>query len=89
MKLTCATREVIESLRMIDGIVVAAVIRRESGFFKVSLRSKEKNISVGRIARRLNGGGHEMAAGCYIPVSAVEEAEAILVHNVEMEFNEK
>ncbi|MGN0870534.1 MAG: bifunctional oligoribonuclease/PAP phosphatase NrnA [Victivallales bacterium] len=83
------TEQVIESLRAIDGVVVAAVIRKEKEGFKVSLRSKAKQISVGKIARRLNGGGHEMAAGCSISVPTIEEAEKILANNVEMELNEK
>ena len=83
------TEQVIESLRAIDGVVVAAVIRKEKEGFKVSLRSKARQISVGRIARRLNGGGHEMAAGCSISAPTIEEAEKILANNVEMELNEK
>ena len=84
-----AREEVIESLRAIDGVVVAAGIRKEKEGFKVSLRSKARQISVGRIARRLNGGGHEMAAGCSISAPTIEEAEKILANNVEMELNEK
>ena len=83
------TEQVIEALRAIDGVVVAAVIRREKEGFKVSLRSKSRHVSVGRIARRLNGGGHEMAAGCTIDAPSIGEAEQILANNVEMELNEK
>ena len=83
------TEQLIEALRAIDGVVIAAVIRKEKEKFKVSLRSKSKRISVGRIARRLNGGGHEMAAGCQIDVPTIAEAEEILANNVENELNEK
>ena len=83
------TEQLIEALRAIDGVVIAAVIRKEKENFKVSLRSKSKRISVGRIARRLNGGGHEMAAGCQIDVPTIAEAEEILANNVENELNEK
>ena len=57
------TEQVIEALRAIDGVVVAAVIRREKEGFKVSLRSKSRHVSVGRIARRLNGGADAGDAG--------------------------
>jgi len=83
------TEQVIEILRSISGPVIVAVIRRESGGFKCSLRSKEKRYSAGRIARALGGGRHEMASGCTIAASSMEEAEAILVNHVEMELNEK
>ncbi|OQA88940.1 MAG: Bifunctional oligoribonuclease and PAP phosphatase NrnA [Lentisphaerae bacterium ADurb.Bin242] len=83
------TEQVIEILRSISGPVIVGVIRLENGGFKCSLRSKEKHYSVGRIARSLGGGGHEMASGCTITASSVEEAEAILVNHVEMELNEK
>ena len=63
--------------------------RLEKEGFKVSLRSKSRHVSVGRIARRLNGGGHEMAAGCTIDAPSIGEAEQILANNVEMELNEK
>ena len=81
--------QVVDALRAIDGVVVAAVIRKETEGFKVSLRSKSKRVSVGKIARRLNGGGHEMAAGCSIDAPSIGEAEQILANNVEMELNEK
>lgn len=83
------TEQVIEVLRSISGPVIVAVIRLENGAFKCSLRSKEKQYSVGRIARSLGGGGHEMASGCTITAPSFEEAEAILVNHVEMELNEK
>ena len=82
------TEQIIEAIRSIAGITVAAVIRKENGVFKVSLRSKDPRISVGRIARCLNGGGHELAAGCSIPAPSIEEAEQILVNNVEKECHE-
>ena len=82
------TEQVIEILRAISGPVIAATVRRESGSFKCSLRSKDRRCSVGRIARAIGGGGHEMAAGCTITVPAFEQAEQILLANVEKEINE-
>ena len=58
---------VIDHLRAIDGVEVAAVIRepRAGGGFlkKVSLRSAQPHVDVARIAHVGGGGGHAMAAG--------------------------
>ena len=62
---------------------------RISTAFKCSLRSKDRRYSVGRIARAIGGGGHEMAAGCTMRLSSFEEAEKILLKEVENELNEK
>ncbi|MGI9187467.1 MAG: DHH family phosphoesterase, partial [Gaiellales bacterium] len=58
---------VIDHLRAIDGVEVAAVIRepRAGGGLlkKVSLRSAQPYVDVARIAHVGGGGGHAMAAG--------------------------
>lgn len=58
---------VIDHLRAIDGVEVAAVIRepRAGGgrLKKVSLRSAQPHVDVARIAHIGGGGGHAMAAG--------------------------
>ena len=79
----------IEVLRAISGPAVVATVRAESGGFKCSLRSKDPRYSVGRIARGIGGGGHELAAGCTVNVATFEEAEKILLQFVEIELNEK
>ena len=83
--------QVIDLPRNIAGVFLAATLRPEKNGFKLSLRSKDPRYSAGRIARLLNGGGHELAAGGFIPASSLEEAEAILLHHVKMELdsNEK
>ena len=83
------TENLIENIRGIEGVTVAAVIKPTAnpGIFKVSLRSKDPTVSVGKVARRLNGGGHEMAAGCTIFAKSAEIAEDILLKHVAMEFN--
>lgn len=86
------TEQLIEMLRGIEGVRVAALLKHTAspGIFKISLRSRDPRISVGRVARRLNGGGHEMAAGGTIFAATAEEAESILLKHVEQEFeNEK
>ena len=58
---------VIDQLRAIAGVQVAAVIRepRAGGgaLKKVSLRSAQPDVDVARIAHAGGGGGHAMAAG--------------------------
>ncbi len=83
------TEQVIEIIRAIEGPTVVATFRVEAGGFKCSLRSKDPQYSVGRIARGIGGGGHELAAGCTIAVPTFEEAEKILLQLVEKELNEK
>ncbi|MBQ9338422.1 MAG: bifunctional oligoribonuclease/PAP phosphatase NrnA [Lentisphaeria bacterium] len=83
------TEQVIEVLRSISGPTVVATFRVESGGFKCSLRSKDPRCSVGRIARGIGGGGHELAAGCTIAVPTFGEAEQIILQLVEKELNEK
>jgi bifunctional oligoribonuclease and PAP phosphatase NrnA len=61
------TEGVIDHLRSIDGIKVAAVIRdvgsRGRSARKASLRSSEGDVDVSAIARAQGGGGHKRAAG--------------------------
>jgi phosphoesterase RecJ-like protein len=61
------TEGVIDHLRSIDGIKVAAVIRdlgnRGRAARKVSLRSSDGVVDVSAIARKHGGGGHKRAAG--------------------------
>jgi nanoRNase/pAp phosphatase (c-di-AMP/oligoRNAs hydrolase) len=60
--------------------------RRDDGF-KISLRSKDSRYSVGAIARKLNGGGHELAAGCIIKSCSLENAGNILLSYVKRTLN--
>lgn len=53
----------IDSLRAVDGIKIAAVLKEIGGHkFNVSLRSKGE-INVSKLAERFGGGGHANAAG--------------------------
>ncbi len=60
-----ATDGVIEQLRAIDGVEVAAFVREtgNGGGHKVSLRSAGGRVDVSAIARAGGGGGHARAAG--------------------------
>ncbi|QSH41746.1 bifunctional oligoribonuclease/PAP phosphatase NrnA [Lentisphaerota bacterium ZTH] len=81
------TEGLIEALRAIRGTEIVAIIQPAEQGFKLSLRSKSPCFSVGAIARKLNGGGHEMAAGGLIKASCLENAEKILLTHVERELN--
>ena len=85
------TENVIDVVRNIRGVEFAALLREEPGGYKLSLRTKNAPWSAGKVARRLNGGGHEMAAGGFIPAKTAGEAGEILTKQIQMEFeaNEK
>jgi phosphoesterase RecJ-like protein len=57
------TEGLIEILRSIKNADIVALLQRSDDGYKMSLRSKDPRFSVGKIARQLNGGGHELAAG--------------------------
>jgi phosphoesterase RecJ-like protein len=61
------TEGIIDHLRSIEGVKVAAVVRdlgdRGRAARKVSLRSSEGDVDVSAIARKSGGGGHKRAAG--------------------------
>lgn len=62
------TEGIIDNLRAVDGIRVAAVIRdqvsRGRAARKVSLRAGDEHTDVSVLARKFGGGGHVRAAGC-------------------------
>jgi phosphoesterase RecJ-like protein len=72
------TEGLIDFARSIDTAVAAALIHPRDNGFKVSMRSKTPLLSVGGIARQLGGGGHEMAAGCFIETSNPRKAEEVI-----------
>lgn len=82
MRLCGATAEdtegVIDSIRDIDTVEVAALLRQgEDGDIRVSLRGKRfADVSV--IATSFGGGGHRLAAGCTLHCSMEEASERIL-----------
>ena len=76
------TEGLIEVIRSIANFKVVAIFRRKEGGFRFSLRSKDASLSVGSVARELNGGGHELAAGGFIPADTIEEAESIMLDHI-------
>lgn len=70
------TEGIIDHLRSIEGIRVAAVIRdqvsRGRALRKLSLRASDDIIDVSAIAREFGGGGHKRAAGCSTDLGVAE-----------------
>lgn len=67
-------------LRSIDGVRVAAILREEENSVRGSFRAKD-NTDVAQIARKFDGGGHKAAAGftMHIPIDmAVSKVEHVL-----------
>ncbi|MBU8902382.1 MAG: bifunctional oligoribonuclease/PAP phosphatase NrnA [Victivallales bacterium] len=81
------TEGLIESLRVICGTEIVVIMQEHKMGYKISMRSKNPKYSVGSIARKLNGGGHEMAAGGLIKTSTLKSAEKILITHAEGVFN--
>ena len=67
----------IDTIRAIDGVIVAAFIEElaSEGKVRISLRSKDERVDVCKIAQQFRGGGHKLAAGARFtgPVTEVEE----------------
>jgi phosphoesterase RecJ-like protein len=67
----------IDTIRAVDGIIVAAFIEElaDAGKVRISLRSKDPRVDVCKICQQFRGGGHTLAAGARIR-GAVTEVEA-------------
>jgi len=76
------TEGLIDCVRQLDGVKVAALFYLREDGVKFSMRSKDTSVSVGAIARRHNGGGHELAAGGIIKGLAFEAAEKVIFDEV-------
>lgn len=67
------TEGIIDNLRAVDGIRVAAVVRdqvsRGRAARKISLRAGDDHTDVSVLARKFGGGGHVRAAGCSTELS--------------------
>ncbi len=72
------TEGIVENLRSIDGVEVAAFLKEEGPeFTRVSFRAKTW-ANVGAVAAQFEGGGHVKAAGCSI-YKSIDEAEALVI----------
>lgn len=58
------TKDLVDIIRVLAGVKVAVIFEEmENGFIRVSLRSKDLQIDVSRIAAQFGGGGHSLASG--------------------------
>jgi len=70
----------IDTIRAINGVVVAAFIEElpKDGKVRVSLRSKDPRVDVCKICQQFRGGGHTLAAGARIRGTVTEVETKIL-----------
>ena len=68
----------IDLLRGIDGVVIAMLSHRRPDGFRISFRSKDPAFPVGPLARKLGGGGHDMAAGATVQATDFSEVEKMI-----------
>jgi len=70
----------IDTIRAIEGIVVAAFIEElpTDGKIRISLRSKDPRVDVCKICQQFRGGGHTLAAGARIRGTVTEVEEKVL-----------
>jgi phosphoesterase RecJ-like protein len=72
---------IVEQMRNINGVEIAAILKEDNSKVKVGMRSKT-NGDVASIATHFGGGGHKKAAG-FIIEATLDEAKAILVDAIE------
>lgn len=73
------TEGLIDSLRTIQGVVVAVIFEETSeGKVRVSARSKDSRIDVSKVCGEFGGGGHRMAAGARLPGPVAQAEERFL-----------
>jgi bifunctional oligoribonuclease and PAP phosphatase NrnA len=78
----------IDTIRAIDGVIVAAFVEElaAEGKVRISLRSKDPRIDVCKIAQQFKGGGHVLAAGGRVP-GAPSEVEQQVLHAIANEID--
>ncbi|MFA4943803.1 MAG: bifunctional oligoribonuclease/PAP phosphatase NrnA [Lentisphaeria bacterium] len=73
------TEGLIDTLRVIDGVQVTAMLQVEPGAVRVSLRARDPSTPVDEVAHALGGGGHRLAAGAKLSGRTAEAAELELL----------
>jgi len=70
----------IDTIRGIEGIIVAAFIEElaAEGKVRISLRSKDERVDVCKICQQFRGGGHKLAAGARVRGAVTEVEEKVL-----------
>lgn len=75
---------IVEKPLALECTEISALLVKKDDHYKISLRSKNKDISP--IAEKLNGGGHKKAGGGKIYAKTVEEAKNITLRTIEELF---
>lgn len=70
----------IDNLRVIKGIIMICIIRKDGEYMRFSLRSSDERFPVNGIAHKLNGGGHRLAAGAKLKSDSFSTAERRIEH---------
>jgi len=71
------TEGIVNYLRAIAVVQVAALFRQVNGKVRVSLRSREP-VDVAEVARLFGGGGHRVASGCTLAVPLAQAERRVL-----------
>ncbi len=71
------TEDLINYPRSIDGVEVAVLFRQSGNDWKLSFRSNGK-VDVALVSLEFGGGGHSMAAGCFLKGSLDEVLERVI-----------
>ncbi len=75
----------IDHLRAIDGVVVAAFFEElAEGKVRLSMRSKSQDADVSAICQKFGGGGHKLAAGARVRGSLAEVEELVLKEAIDV-----
>jgi phosphoesterase RecJ-like protein len=77
------TEEIVQHLRAVDGVEVAALFKAFEGELRVSLRGNGR-VNVQAVAARLGGGGHFRASG-FTYLGSLEQARAALLQALHAE----
>lgn len=74
---------IIDILREIDSVVIAMLIHKKDGAFKLSMRSKDRRYPVGPVAREFGGGGHDLAAGATVEAEDIDGVLKVILPRLE------
>lgn len=73
------SEDLIDHLRGIDSVLVAVFFEElPDGKIRISSRSKDRSIDVGKVCQHFGGGGHAMAAGARMPGPLESARESFL-----------
>lgn len=79
------THDIVNFGLQIGSVEVSVMLKESDDRIKISLRSKEF-IDVRKIAEKFNGGGHIRAAGLEIEGKTIDEAEALIIDEIQEEM---